>query len=137
MKQRGKESVAAMTVLPDLAAPIQRVPRPTPPHDLTDEEVEVWVSVINGEEADHFSPATLPLLAEYCRHTVDARKISALIEKHMARDATLEQFDRLLKMRQRTSTELGRLAKTMRLAQQTMRNDRGNVKKPAALKLWD
>lgn len=139
MKQRGRQSgTAAVTVLPDRAAAIQRVARPSPPHDLTDEETEIWVAVVNSQEADYFSPATHPLLADYCRLTIDARKISELIEKHMASSkATVEEYNQLLKMRQRTSSELSRLARTMRLAQQTTRMDSGNKTKPTSRRLWE
>jgi hypothetical protein len=42
------------------------------PHDLTDEQVEVWRSVVN-DAVDHFSASTAPLPAQLCLGIVRLR----------------------------------------------------------------
>ena len=138
MKQRGRVSTAAAELVP-LARPLDRVERLSAPHELTDEETEVWVAVINAEPADWFSPSTGPLLAQLCRHVVHARRIAELLEKATShideetkqRTLSVEDYDRLLKMQERESRVITTLATKMRLSQQSTTNHRGN-KKPSA-----
>jgi hypothetical protein len=47
MKSRGRVAAAAIAVSPP--APIETVARQRAPHDLTDEESEVWACVVNNE----------------------------------------------------------------------------------------
>ena len=134
MTKRGRPSAASLITIP---SPLETVARIRPPHDLHDEEVEVWVSVVESEPADWFSPATVPLLTQYCRHVVHARRIAELLEKATS-DPTLaiEDYDRLLKMQERESRAQASLATKMRLTHQATANARGN-KKPQARKPWE
>jgi inhibitor of KinA sporulation pathway (predicted exonuclease) len=117
--------------------PLGAVERLKPPHDLSDEEVEIWVSVTNTESADHFSPSTAPLLAQYCRHVISARQI-AEIKERAHNDMDLAALDKLLQMQARESAAISMLATKMRVAQQSTTNHRGNKNKPTqARKLWD
>lgn len=136
MKQRGRKSAASMLVRP---RPIEVVERQRPPHDLTDEEVEIWAAVTGAMPADWFSPATVPVLAQYCRHVIHARRVGELIER-MTGDPefSVEEYDRLLKMQERESRAISSLATKMRLTQQATTNHRGN-KRPiqAITPPWD
>lgn len=135
MKKRGRPSAAALQIE---AKPIETVDRLRPPHDLYDEEVEVWVAVTASWPADWFSPATAPLLAQYCRHVVKARMIAELIEKATGdKDLTIKDFDRLLKMQDRESRAIASLATKMRISQQATTNHRGNQKQPTIRKPWE
>lgn len=118
--------------------PLGSVTRQKPPHDLTDEEVEVWHAVVNAEPADWFSPSTVPLLAQYCRHVISAKRIAELIERATG-DAQLsvQDYDRLLHMQARESGVISTLSTKMRIAQQSTTNHRGNKKTTTARKLWD
>lgn len=110
-------SVAALTV----------VERPRCPHDLNDEEAEVWSSVVDRLPADWFPEETHPLLSQYCRHTIQSRRIAELIEKATSdidpetKQPTLsiKDYDRLLKMQERESRAIASLATKMRVSQQT------------------
>jgi hypothetical protein len=114
------------------------IERQRPPHDLTDEETVVWASVVETEPADWFSPSTVPLLAQYCRHVVHARRIGELIERATSDpDLDVKDYDRLLKMQERESRAIASLATKMRVAQQSTRNDRLNKKTGPARKPWE
>lgn len=132
--KRGRVSAADLAIVQ--VTPAGAVPRQKPPHDLTDEEVEVWQNVVNTEPADWFSPSTVPLLTQYCRHTVAARQIGELKEKAMA-EMDLPTLDKLLQMQARESAAISMLATKMRIAQQSMTNHRGNKKPTQARKLWE
>jgi hypothetical protein len=133
--KRGRVSAADLAIVP--VTPLGAVERQKPPHDLTDEEVEVWQGVVSTEPADHFSPSTVPLLTQYCRHTVSARQIGELKERAMA-EMDLATLDKLSQMQARESAAIAMLATKMRIAQQSTIHQRGNKNKPTqARKLWE
>lgn len=143
MKQRGRQSSAALEIVP--ASPIDRTERIRPPHDLSDEEVEVWVAVVNTEPADWLSPSVGPLLAQYCRHVVHARRIAELLEKatsHVDPETKLptlkvEDYDRLLRMQERETGAMTTVATKLRITPQSLTNHRGNKKPSATRKPWE
>jgi hypothetical protein len=136
MGTRGRTSAASLSIAPP--APIEIVDRQKPPHDLTDEEVEVWAAVVSTEPADWFSPSTVPLLAQYCRHVVHAKRIAELIERATSDpDLAISAYDRMLKMQDRESRAIASLATKMRISQQSTTNHRGNKVKTASRKPWD
>lgn len=97
-----------------------RLERPTAPHDLTDEETEIWAGVVESLPIDWFGPATIPLLVQYCRHAVQARRLGQLIEKATGKKTLmLGDYNQLLKMQHRESMALAALATKMRLSQQS------------------
>lgn len=134
MAKRGRPSAAAM----EIASPLQTIARLRPSYDLTDEETEVWVAVTENWPADWFTPATAPLLTQYCRHTIRARQIAELIEKATGDpDLAIKDFDRLLKMQERESRAIASLATKMRISQQSTTNHRGNQKIINSKKPWE
>lgn len=136
MGTRGRTSAASLTVAK--VSPVETVERQRPPHDLSDEEVEVWSAVVNSEPADWFSPGNVPLLSQYCRHTIHARRIAELIERATADpELAVSAYDRLLKMQDRESRAIASLATKMRISQQATTNHRGNKKPNAARKPWE
>jgi hypothetical protein len=136
LRQRGRPSSASLAVAGP--AQIERVERQRAPHDLTDEEVEVWAAVTATEPADWFSPSTVPLLAQYCRHAVAARRIAELIERATGDPAlSVKDYDRLLAMQERESRTIATLATKMRISQQSTTNHRGNKHPKAARKPWE
>ena len=130
MRQRGRPSAEALEIeAMMMPTSIDRTARQKPPHDLSDEACEIWVSVVNSEPADWFSPATVPLLAQFCRHCVQARFVAELIEKTTNnKKATIGDLDKLFKMQQRETATIMTLATKMRLSQQSVTNHRGNKK---------
>jgi hypothetical protein len=135
MKQRGRPSAVSLETL---TSPIQVVERPAAPHDLNDEEVEVWAKVISSQPADWFDPGNLPLLTQYSRHVVQARRLAELVERATSDpDLSLQSYDRLLIMQDRESKAIANLATKMRISQQATTNHRGNRKPTSGRKLWE
>lgn len=119
MGARGRKSATDLA----LRGAVGVVQRPDAPLDLTPEQSEVWNRVVDAMPADWFSPENHPLLSQYCRHVVDARRIAQLIDQECARsDLDVGEYDRLLKMQHQQSSALKALAASMRLAQQAKYN---------------
>lgn len=137
MLQRGRKSSVALEIR-NPAAVLERVERPRAPHDLTDEETEVWAAIVDAEPAEWFTQATLPLLSQYCRHAMHARRISELLEKATSDpQLAVKDYERLLKMQARESSTMKVLATSMRLSQQSTTNHRGNKTPQASRKPWE
>jgi hypothetical protein len=134
--KRGRTSAAALTI----AGPkrIEVVDRQKAPHDLNDEETEVWAAVVNAEPADWFSASTVPVLAQYCRHVVNARRIAELKEKATSDpELSVSDYNGLLAMERAETRIIAALARTMRLTQQSTTNHRGNKRPNPARKPWE
>jgi hypothetical protein len=125
MKQRGRKSAASQG-LPVASPQTQVVRRPDAPLDLTPEESQEWNRVTEAMPADWFSPESFPLLSQYCRHIVSARRVSQLIDQEIARtDVDVAQIDKLLQMQSRETASLKAMAASMRLSQQASYSARG------------
>lgn len=143
MSKRGRKSVAALEVV--TARPVEAVERPLAPHDLNDEETEVWARVVDAMPADWFTAGTMPLLAQYCRHVIQARRIAEMIERATSDvdpetrlpTLSIKDWDRLLKMQTRESEKIASLAVKMRISQSAIRNDRGNRQTKPSRKPWE
>lgn len=134
--KRGRKSAASLMVAP--VGPVETVERQRPPHDLTDEEVEIWAAVVATEPADWFSRSNSPLLAQYCRHVIHARRVGELIERATSDpELSVVDYDRLLKMQERESRAIAGLATKMRISQQATTNHRGNKRPAASRKPWE
>jgi hypothetical protein len=145
MKQRGRRSSASLVVVPN---PAEAISRQRAPGELTKEQAGIWNAVVAAEPADWFSGSTRPLLSQYCRHVLAARRLAEMIAMLEAEIATksaeqserlavmlsaAKAFDRLLKMQERESRAIASLATKMRVTQQATTNHRGNkieTKKP-------
>lgn len=141
--KRGRKSAASL----EIAAPatVELIERPKCPHDLNDEESEVWFSVVNRLPADWFPTETHPLLVQYCRQVVQARRIAELIEKATSDldpetkepTLTVADYNRLLIMQTRCSASIAMLATKMRISQQATTNHRGNRKQISPKRPWE
>ncbi len=77
MAPRGRKSAAASEVSV-VAGNFGR--RPEPPPELSDDEASIWRETVASEAADFFGTAALrSMLADYCRHTASADKVSTVI----------------------------------------------------------
>jgi hypothetical protein len=140
MAKRGRRSAAVLTLV---TGPVESIPRQPAPAELTKEEAAVWGGIVAAEPADWFSASTRPILAQYCRHIIRARRTADLIQNLEASVATemdavdglarmsimlsaTEAFDRLQKMQERESRAIASLATKMRITQQATINQRGN-----------
>jgi len=118
MAERGRKSAASLSVV---VGSIDG--RPQAPDDLTSEQKAIWERVVANEAADVFKTAALQqLLKEYCRHCASALKLARMIEatealREMSSD-DLEDYDRLLKMRDRETKALADKATKLRLTNQ-------------------
>lgn len=118
MGTRGRQSAASLAVMP--TSPTELVRRPVPPEELSEEQSEEWISVVDRMPADWFPRETHGLLAQYCRHVIAARRVAQLIDQaEAADDFSVKDYDRLLKMQEREGRALSSLATRMRLSQQT------------------
>jgi hypothetical protein len=100
--------------------------QPLPP-ELSGDEAELFLDIINTEEGAWFSRGNLPLLVQYCRHVVQARRVGELIETCVGRSETeLPYYLSLLAAQRGETAAIAALAVKMRLAQQSTRNNRGN-----------
>jgi hypothetical protein len=136
MGTRGRPSMASLMV-PDSSEFIQR---PDAPYDLTDEQAEEWRAIVSAMAPGHFMRGNYPLLAQLCRHIVNARRLAQLIEQ-CAKEKNFDrkEFGVLLQLEATESAAIMRLSRSMRLTQQavkrleTTRHPKGErVKNP-----WD
>lgn len=135
MKTRGRTSAAALEVV--TVANVQRLARPGPPDDLTDEQSAEWQAIVSMLPAEWFPRETHAVLAEYCRHVVLARRVGQLIRQaESAQMLDVTEYDRLGKMAERESRVIASLATKMRLTQQTT-YDKGKKKPIRTVKPWD
>ena len=136
MTKRGRISEASLAIRP--VTPVERTQRPAPPDELTDEQAAEWRAVVGRMPADWFARETYPLLVQYCRHVVAARRIHQLIEALQTDDELdFKAWHDALKMQQRESAILCSLATKMRISQQatydkSKKKGDGGSKKP-----WD
>jgi hypothetical protein len=136
MGRRGRPSMASLMV-PDAPEFIQR---PDAPYDLTDEQGEEWRAIVGTMDPGHFMRGNYPLLAQLCRHIVNARRLAQLIEQcAKEKDFDRKEFGILLQLEATESAAIMRLSRSMRLTQQavkrleTTRHPRGKQVK----NLWD
>jgi hypothetical protein len=127
----------ASLMVPDSSEFIQR---PDAPYDLTDEQAEEWRAIVGTMDPGHFMRGNYPLLAQLCRHIVNARRLAQLIEQcAKEKDFDRKEFGILLQLEATESAAIMRLSRSMRLTQQavkrleTTRHPKGErVKNP-----WD
>lgn len=136
MATRGRTSVAAMSV----QGAVIVIKRPAPPLHLTPDQTDEWVAVASAMPADWFTRETHALLEQWCRHTVDARRVAFLVDQEMSRtDVDVPILDKLLAMQARETGAMKALASAMRISQQasyttkaagTEKSGRTTVKRP-------
>lgn len=120
MKQRGRKSAGELAI----ASPVQMVPRPEAPVELTPEQADVWRQVVDAMPADWFPAETHPLLMQYCRHTIEARRVAQLIDQECSRlETDVSAYTELLKVQAKETGALKAMASAMRLSQQSSRRD--------------
>jgi hypothetical protein len=118
MTKRGRKSAASQALAP--VKPVDQIPRPAPPDQLTDEEAEEWCAVVDRMPADWFARETHALLVQYCRHVIAARRIAQFIA-HLQQEEELDVkgWADALKMQARESQIIATLATKMRISQQS------------------
>ena len=131
MGARGQKSSAELSIIQG-----EFGERPEPPEDLTPEQAEEWKAVVNRLAPDWFPRETHGILAQYCCHVVERKEIDALIAECKGNpEFSVEDYDRLLKMREREGRAASSLATRMRMTQQTTYDK--SKKKPTGKKSWE
>jgi hypothetical protein len=98
-----------------------------------------WVAIVNAMPAEWFGRETWPLIAQYCRHSIAARRISQLIDRLEANESqafNLPEYNQLLGMQEREGRAMVALARSMRLAQATT-YDREKKRAATAAPPWE
>lgn len=139
MKQRGRVSAAATDLaVVGLSAKVQRVHRPEPPYELTDDQAVVWRRIADDLPADWFTAKHAGLLKQYCRHEANADRVASLIEQEMGKtEIDLANYDKLLSMQEREGRALSSLATRMRLTQQALYDKSKKAGGPKVSKPWE
>ena len=119
MKTRGRNSSAAATIVAGNFGE-----RPEPPADLTKRQIAIWREVVASEDPDFFNSAVLRgLLADYCRRRAVCEEITNVIDGFGASwkrgVGDLEEYDLLLRMRDREQKGVIELATKLRLTNQS------------------
>ena len=121
MKQAGRKSAAELATVTTL--PIRLLAAPT---DLSAEEAEVWSRVVATKPGEWWDAGTVPLLAQYCRATVQAELIADLVRQTassmLSDPSQLGTYKELRKIQGALSGEITTLARSMRLTQQSRYN---------------
>jgi hypothetical protein len=125
--KRGRPSTASLMITTPQALDV--IERIKPPHQLVDEQVEVWHAIVSGHPADWFDQGSVPLLAQMCRHVVMGNRIAELIE----RSEDTETLLLLLKEQRAESETVRRLATSLRITPQSLSNHRGNKRSGVSL----
>lgn len=118
MIQRGRKSVSALAVVKD--ADLAQLP--PPPARMSDEQGLIWRTVMASPIAQLIRPEAWPILEEYCRAVVNARRIGALIDSLDPETSTIDEWDKLLNMQARTQRAMQSLAEKLRIPPSTVHN---------------
>ena len=139
MQQRGRKSSAALSVV---AGSIDG--RPKAPSELTKGQAAIWDATVGNEAVDMFRTAALQqLLTDYCRHRETSERLSVIIDKATVPGAdtyTLDELDRLTKMRERETRAAADKATKLRLTNQSRYTPAAAAtaqKRVSDVKLWD
>lgn len=135
MGDRGRKSIAALSVT---SSPLESVQRPDAPYDLTDVEADEWRAIVSSLPADWFDRGNFPLLTQLCRHVSAARRVAQLIEQAAAsKDFDRKEFIELLARQEAESRAISALLRSMRLTQQSIMRAETAKRPKASRKPWD
>jgi hypothetical protein len=113
----GRKSAASLSVFPRVGQ--QR--RPEPPSYLSDDESEVWRSIVDSMPPNHFGAETWPMLCQLCSHTVTSKLIRRALHRTPKRVADLHE---LLTMNKNESKIITELSHKLRLTPASRKNSR-------------
>lgn len=139
MRQNGRKSLASLAVAP---VGVTTLERPSAPLDLTPEESDEWVAIVGAMPAEWFPRETHPLLRQYVRHTISARRVAQMIDAAMANpELDMKALEGLLAMQARETSALKAMAASMRLSQQASYSARGaggeKSRRPTMARPWE
>lgn len=83
---------------------------------LNEHESEVYQRIVASRPAGWFQPEIEPLLMQYCRHVVQARKVAELAGRASeVEDLSVKDYDLILSMQERESRVILSLAAKLRI----------------------
>lgn len=136
MQQRGRKSSASLSVVKEKVVGIDE--RPAPPAHLTPEQAVEWKAIVNALPLEWFGPESLGLLEEYVQHITSARRIGELLKKIELQDKfNIEDYDRLLKMKEREARIMASLAGKMRISQSSTYDEKTKKPKQRSQRPWE
>lgn len=94
---------------------------PDPPDHLSPQQGDLWRAVVHTKPADWFTEDTWPLLEAYVQHATSAQQLSeriSALEYSGEAFTELDEYDRLLRMRDRETKAADGKARSMRLTHQ-------------------
>jgi hypothetical protein len=151
MGKRGRKSGSetALATLSQQITDVQVLDFPEPPYELSEDEGAIWNSVVRDCAPDWFTPRTLGLLTQYCRHIARAHRIAHMIrlyeddiDRAARGQATLGyvlsfSYPELLRLQQSESRHIAMLATKMRIAQQSTIDKTSQKAKVGKKVLWE
>ena len=115
MRQRGRKSAAALSVVP--MPELRRLP--DPPGTLSPQQSAIWRSVMSTVAADLIGEEAFPVLVEYCRAVVLADQIAEQLNEFnaswLADDDGLKRWNLLTQMQARVQATIGSLGGKLRI----------------------
>ena len=108
-----RKSTASLSVVA-IGAPV----RLAPPSDLTPDQADRWLAVVQSKPVDWFGPDSAPLLKEYVRAEAMCDLLALQIEAEIA-GGEPGGVKALLDMRDKESKRLTSIATKLRLTQQS------------------
>ena len=135
-KRPGRKSAAARAIPATFGV---TVPRHKAPVELTGEECEIFYMLTDGMPADWISTASLPLVMQLCRHSIQARRLAELLEKLAGDpDTLMSTYENLLKLQRAESAIISTLSGKLRISPSALRNDRGHLQhQPLGRAPWE
>jgi|SRR5215831_14823919 len=113
----GRKSAASLSVVPVI--PGQK--RPAPPSYLSDDEAEVWRSIVGSMPPNWFGPETWPMLCQLCAHTITSRELRRRLHRTFKHPSEMQA---LLKMNKDESKIIAELSHKLRLTPASRKNSR-------------
>lgn len=116
MNQRGRKSAAER----EIGALAGEAERPDAPPELTDEQAQLWNTVVGRLPADWIKAEHYPILAAYCQHICRSRALArALSGASLDTDDAVKRYDKLSNAAERETRALLACARTLRLTHQS------------------
>ncbi len=129
MGTRGRKSTADLKAVGNIPS----IERPEPPAHLTDDQKEVWRSVVSEAPPSEFSRDRWPMLESYCVHTTTRRRCDKVINEIEAQEEPdTQEWKRVCEIRGKESGLINQLGIRLNIAQSTAyerRKSGGKAKK--------
>jgi hypothetical protein len=118
---------------------ISRTERLHPPEELTEEQRDEFIRIVDKMPADWFTPANQAGLVQLCRHVVMARRFAQLIEEIISSpgemNVKLAAIESLAKAQQQESRLINSLMTSLRMTPQAIQPSRTSPTKLQQLQI--